>query len=81
MEKEVKIKNGIDPRGIASLVQTCSAFRAEIKIQYGTKIANAKSIMGVISLGIVDETNITLIAKGEDEEDAVDKVSEFLEAL
>ncbi len=81
MEKEVKVKNGIDPRGIASLVQTCSAYRSEIKIQYGSKIANAKSIMGIISLGIVDETAITLIIKGEDETEAVQKISEFLETI
>ncbi len=81
MEKEVKIKNGIDPRGLASLVQTCSAFKSEIKIQYGTKVANAKSIMGVISLSIVDATDVTLLVKGEDQEAAIEKVAEFLESI
>ncbi len=81
MEKEVKIKNGIDPRGIASLVQTCSAYKSEVKIQFDTKIANAKSIMGVISLGIVDETDITVIVNGEDEEVAIEKITHFLETI
>ncbi len=81
MEKDVKIKNGIDPRGIASLVQLCSTFKSEIKIQYGTKIANAKSIMGIISLQIIEETDIKLLVNGPDDENATEKVADFLQNI
>lgn len=81
MEKTVKIKNGIDPRAIASLVQLCSTFKSDIKIEYGTKIANAKSIMGMISISILDESEVNLLVKGQDETDAVEKISEFLESI
>lgn len=77
-EKQIIIKNGIDPRTTADLVQLCSKFKSDIKLQHDTKIANAKSIMGMISLSILEEAEITLICEGLDEEEAVKQVSEFL---
>ncbi len=81
MERIVKIKHGIDPRNIASLVQLCSTFKSEIKLEYGTKIANTKSIMGMISLSILEACDVTLIAVGSDEEKALDQIGEFLESI
>lgn len=54
----------------AEVVQTASAFEARVMIQREQKIVNAKSMLGLLSLGADDQANMVLIAEGADEEAA-----------
>lgn len=55
----------------AEVVQTASAFEARVMIQHDQKIVNAKSMLGLLSLGADDQADMVLIAEGADEEAAV----------
>lgn len=63
---------------VAMFVQTASRFSSHISVKKGDKIANGKSIMGMISLGVVDGQDVVLIADGEDEQAALAELSKFL---
>lgn len=81
MERIVSVKNGIDPKSIANLVQLCTSFKSEIRLKKDEKTANAKSIMGVMALQIIEPTELTVIAEGEDLNQALDDVSSYLENI
>ncbi len=81
MERDINVKNGIDPKAIANLVQLSSTFKSEVKVRKDTKIANAKSIMGIMALQVVEPTELTLIVNGPDEEAATEAVAKYLEHL
>lgn len=55
----------------AEVVQAASAFEARVMIQHKQKIVNAKSMLGLLSLGAEDQENMVLIAEGADEEAAI----------
>jgi phosphocarrier protein len=73
-EKTVKILNraGIHARPSALLVQTTKNFKSNVFFQKGTDKINAKSIMGIITLGAAYGTELKIIADGEDEEEAIE---------
>jgi phosphotransferase system HPr (HPr) family protein len=66
-----------EARPAALFVQTASKFVSCIHLQVGNKNANAKSIMGVISLGIDDGSAVTILAEGEDEELVAPALEQF----
>ncbi|MDR0494846.1 MAG: HPr family phosphocarrier protein [Treponema sp.] len=72
-EQTITISNraGIHARPAALLVQTTKNFNCNIYLEKGRDRINAKSIMGVITLGAAFGTEIKIIAEGEDEEAAV----------
>lgn len=76
VEKTTVIKNraGIHARPAALIVQTAGKYKARISLQKGDDRINAKSIMGIITLGAGYDTEIRIIADGEDETEAVDAV-------
>ncbi|HON12740.1 MAG TPA: HPr family phosphocarrier protein [Treponema sp.] len=73
VEQMVTIKNraGIHARPAALLVQTASKFKSKIYIEKDSDRINGKSIMGIITLGAGYDTNLKLIADGEDEQEAI----------
>ena len=77
VEKDITIVNraGIHARPSAILVQTTENFKSNIYFEKGTDRINAKSIMGIITLGAAYGTEIKIIADGEDEQDAVDTLA------
>lgn len=77
-EQKIKVSSGLEARPAALFVQAASKFSSNIKVEIDNKKANAKSIMGVISLGILDGQNVTIIADGTDEAEAVKELEEFL---
>lgn len=77
-EMEVTLKNGFDASQAALFVQTASKFKSSITLKLDNKVANAKSIMGMISLGLVDKSKVFIIAQGEDEVEAVDTLVKFV---
>ena len=62
----------------AELVQAASAFEARVMIQRDQKIVNAKSMLGLLSLGTDEQANMILIAEGADEAAAADAVLKVL---
>ena len=76
---EIKNKDGLRARPAAMFVQTASQFTSQILIERGNKKINAKSIMGVLSLGVQSGEAIHLIVNGEDERAAIDAISKMVE--
>ena len=65
---EIKLKNGLEARPIALLVQVATQFDSRIYIQMGEKRVNAKSIMGMMTLILSEGDVVTVSAEGEDED-------------
>ncbi|MCI8737701.1 MAG: HPr family phosphocarrier protein [Lachnospiraceae bacterium] len=80
LEKSMKIqlKNGLEARPVAVLVQVASQHESSVYIESAGKKVNAKSIMGMMSLGLDSGAEITVVADGKDEEEAVLSIEKFL---
>lgn len=81
MEKNLVLKNetGLHARPAGVLVKTASQFVSQIEIKTPSKTANAKSIMALLSLGLEQGTEFTLIANGPDAPEAVEKICALIE--
>ena len=79
ISKAITITNdtGLHARPASVFVSTAAKFKSELMLQKGEKQINAKSIMGVLSLGITKGTEITISAQGPDEEEAVNALVEL----
>ena len=66
----IHLSTGLEARPVAQLVQVASQFNSEIYVEVCKKKVNAKSIMGMMTLGLDAGEEITLSANGEDEEAA-----------
>ena len=71
---------GLHARPATILVNQASKFTSNIKLVYNDKEVNLKSIMGVMSLGIPTQSEITISCSGEDEDAAVAAIEEVLHA-
>lgn len=69
---EVKNQVGLHARPATFFIQKANEYKSSIWVEKEERRVNAKSLLGVLSLGIVGGTTIKVIADGEDEEDAVD---------
>ncbi|MBD9218880.1 MAG: HPr family phosphocarrier protein [Clostridiales bacterium] len=78
VSKTIKVKNTLDTRQVAYLVQCAGQFKSDIRIEEDEKRINAKSIMGTISLAIKEDDNITVVAEGVDEAQAVEEIVKIL---
>ena len=80
-EKDVVVRNraGIHARPAALIVQTASQYAAQIEFKNDHETINAKSIMGIITLGASYNSTITIAADGEDEAEAVERLSNLFE--
>ncbi len=76
----VHLENGLEARPVALLVQEASKYESTIYIQTGDRKVNAKSIMGMMSLGLDNGEALTISAEGPDEQAAVDGIGHFLSA-
>ena len=77
---EIKHAVGLHARPASLFVQTASKYDADISIAYDGKTINAKSILGVLSLGVGKNAHITISAEGDDEEDALEALSNLIES-
>lgn len=75
---QIRLKNGLEARPIALLVQEASKYESKIYIQSGDKRVNAKSIMGMMSLGLDNGEALTVSAEGTDELAALKGIEQFL---
>lgn len=71
-------RDGLDAKSAAMLVQVACRYRSQILIEQGSKIINAKSMMGVLSLGVGANDQVMLSINGGDEKDAMKAISSFL---
>lgn len=75
----VEVQNGVDVSPVAKCVQVASRFESKIYMEYETRKVNAKSIMGMMALGISPGKTVKVSAEGEDEVQAIDEIAKFLE--
>lgn len=75
-----KYTSGLHARPAALLVQKASSFPCEISLVKGKKKASARSILGIIGLGVGANEGVTVIADGEKEDEAIQAIGELLEA-
>ncbi len=80
--KEVVIQNqvGLYARPATFFIQKANEFESSIWVEKEEKRANAKSLLGILSLGIMGETTIRIIADGIDEEEAVNQLVNLIES-
>ena len=78
--KEVTVENqvGLHARPATFFIQKANEFKSSIWVEKEERRVNAKSLLGVLSLGIVKGTTITLIADGSDEKEAVEALAELV---
>lgn len=74
----VRLHTGLHLRPAALFVQEAGKFNSEITIERNGKKADAKSIMGVMSLAVGQGSEVVLTAEGEDERDAIETLVRFL---
>ena len=74
----IRLSSGLEARPVAMLVQVASQYESEIDVESGRKKVNAKSIMGMMTLGLDAGEEITLSANGEDEEAAMAGIEQYL---
>ena len=75
---EIKIPSGLDPSTIALFIQTASQYESRVYVEVENKRVNAKSIMGMMTLGVPAGEEITVIADGADEEKAIEHINKYL---
>ena len=76
----ISIPSGLEARPVALLVQVASRFESKITIESGDKTVNAKSIMGMMTLGLAAGEHVTVNADGEDEAAAIAEIEKYLSA-
>lgn len=73
-EQVIKImgKNGIHARPAGIFVKQANHFQSAVSLKFGDRKVNAKSIMNIMSLGLVHGSEVMLITEGPDEDKALD---------
>ena len=74
----IGISNGLEARPVALLVQIASQYASSIYLENGEKRVNAKSIMGMMSLGLDAGEKVTVSVEVADEEEAMKGIEEYL---
>ena len=71
-------QNSSEAKPVAMLVQVASQYESTIYLETGSKRVNAKSIMGMMTLGVPAGGKINVIAKGDDETKAIEHIGKYL---
>lgn len=74
----IHLSTGLEARPVAQMVQVASQFNSEIYVEIGKKKVNAKSIMGMMTLGLDAGEEIILSTNGDDEEAAMQSIEKYL---
>ncbi len=77
-EITIELPSGLDARPVAMLVQIASQYESEIHLESDGKNVNAKSIMGMMTLGLDTGEKVTVTAEGSDEQEAVKSIEAYL---
>jgi catabolite repression HPr-like protein len=76
----IQLTGDLDARPVAMLVQIASQFDSTVYIETGDKRVNAKSIMGMMSLGMSAGEQLTVVTDGSDEDNALEAIDKYLTA-
>ena len=71
---------GLHARPATFFIQKANEFKSSIWVEKDERRVNAKSLLGVLSLGIVKGTTINLIADGPDQDEAIDTLSALIDS-
>ena len=77
---KIQLKNGLEARPVAVLVQVASQYDSRINVECENKKVNAKSIMGLMSLGLSAGEEVVVSIDGDDETNAMDEIEKYLSA-
>lgn len=82
-EKTLQVKNesGLHARPASEFVKITAKYGCDITLEKGEKSFNAKSILGVLALGIAQGDMIKIVTSGDDEEPALKELVEYMENL
>ncbi|MEA4831862.1 MAG: HPr family phosphocarrier protein [Oscillospiraceae bacterium] len=80
ISKDVTVNNnvGLHARPATYFIQKANTYKSSIWIECGDRRANAKSLLGVLSLGISKGAQVLIIADGTDEADAIDGLANLI---
>ena len=78
IKKTITVRLGLEARPVAMLVQVASQYDSRIQIESGDRRVNAKSIMGMMTLGLNAGESIVVSADGSDEEAALAGIEAYL---
>ena len=80
--KEVQVQNqvGLHARPATFFIQKANEYKSSVWVEKEERRVNAKSLLGVLSLGIVGGTSIKVIADGSDEKEAVEDLVKLVES-
>ena len=74
----IELETGLEARPVAMLVQVASQYDSSVYVEVKNKKVNAKSIMGMMTLGVPAGGKINVIAKGDDETKAIEHIGKYL---
>ena len=74
----IELASGLEARPVAMLVQIASQFESSIYVENEGARFNAKSIMGMMTLGLAAGESVVVTASGADEEKAMDGIEKYL---
>ena len=74
----VQLANGLEARPVALLVQVASQYESKIYVETENKKVNAKSIMGMMTLGLNAGESVVVSAEGTDEQAAIENIEKYL---
>ena len=75
----VRCESGLHNKQVTYFVQKANEFKSSVWLESENRRMNAKSLLGIMSLGIVTGAVVTLIAEGPDAEDAVNALDAMLQ--
>lgn len=75
---QIQLQNGLEARPVAVLVQVASQYNSSIYVECDDRKVNAKSIMGMMTLGLTAGEEVVVSANGDDEQTAMDDMVKYL---
>ena len=75
---KIQLPTGLEARPVAVLVQVASQYESSIYVECAGKKVNAKSIMGMMTLGLAAGEEVVVSADGADEKEAIDHIEKYL---
>ncbi len=76
----INAENGFEAKPATLFIQKASKYKSSIWVEKGERKANGKSLLGLMSLGLANGQRITIIADGDDEEQAIQDLYKYLMA-
>ena len=75
---QIQLQNGLEARPVAVLVQVASQYNSSSYVECDDRKVNAKSIMGMMTLGLTAGEEVVVSANGDDEQTAMDDIVKYL---